>query len=109
MNRTVAIASLVAFAALAPAASGSAYAAEKAQIVTFDPTGSIGTYPWRANADGTIAGFWFDSTDNTTKGFLRAPDGTITSFDNPDSKVTAAYGINNTGLATGYYSVDAGN
>src|SRR5262249_21733486 len=60
-------------------------------------------------ADGTIAGFWYDPTAQENKAFLRAPDGTITSFDHPDSKVTAAYAIDNDGIATGYYSVDEGN
>ena len=84
-------------------------AAAKSQIVTFDPAGSIGTYPWQANEDGSIAGFWFDSGDNVTKSFIRAPDGTITEFDHLDSRVTAAYGINNEGTSTGYWTVDAGN
>src|SRR4051812_38094117 len=44
----------------------------KPTIVTFDPAGSIGTYPWRSNEDGTITGFWYDSTAQETKGFLRA-------------------------------------
>ena len=63
---------------------GSAFstaASAKAQIVTFDPAGSIGTYPWQTSEDGSIVGFWYDSTEQVTKGFIRAPDGTITSFD----------------------------
>src|ERR1051325_9397032 len=70
-------------------------AAGKAQIVTFDPAGSIGTYPWQANEDGSIVGCGYDSAENVTKGFIRAPDGTITEFDHVDSKVTAAYDITN--------------
>src|SRR4051794_3939447 len=83
--------------------------AAKAQIVTFDPQGSIGTYPWASNNDGTIVGFWYDSVEQVTKGFIRAPDGTITSFDHADSKGTAAYGLNSKDVGTGDYTVVEGN
>jgi hypothetical protein len=36
-------------------------------------------------------------------GFLRAPDGTFTTFDPPGSGATQAYGINPAGAITGYY------
>src|SRR6478672_3934382 len=74
---------------------GISTALARAQVVTFDPAGSLDTYPWRANDDGCIAGFWYDSSEQVTKAFIRTPDGTITSFDHTDSRVTAAYGINN--------------
>jgi len=81
----------------------------KPQIITFDPAGSIGTYPWQANEDGSIAGFWYDSSAKETKGFIRTPDGTITEFDHAGSKTTAAYDINGSGVSTGYWTVDEGN
>ena len=107
--RRAVLLSFASFATLAIAGQPSAASAGKGTIVTFDPPGALDTYPWSANADGSIVGFWYDPTDNTTKSFIRAPDGSFTTFDHADSKVTAAYSINKTGIATGYYTVDEGN
>ena len=83
-------------------APGSASA--KARITTFDPKDLIGTYPWESNADGSIVGFWYNGNDDITRGFIRAPDGTLTTFDNDGSQVTAAYGINRKNVSTGYWT-----
>ena len=43
-----------------------------ATIVTFDPSGSVGTYPYGENALGAITGFYKDGS-NLYHGFLRTP------------------------------------
>jgi len=80
-----------------------------ARIVTIDPPNSIATYAWSLNDKGEMTGFYFDGSDGTTKGFVRKPDGIITTFQHPTSKVTAAYGIDTRGRAAGYWSTDDGN
>ena len=57
-------------------------AARSQTFTTFDPPGSQGTAPGSINPAGQIAGSYFDSSF-ATHGFLRNPDGTITSFDVP--------------------------
>jgi hypothetical protein len=42
-------------------------------------------------------------------GFLRAPDGTITTFDAPGSRSTTASSINPAGAITGFYSATSGH
>jgi hypothetical protein len=51
-------------------------------FTTFDPPGSQGTSPASINPAGQIVGTYFDS-NFATHGFVRATDGTITSFDAP--------------------------
>jgi hypothetical protein len=80
-----------------------------ARMVTIDPPNSIATYAWSLNDKGEITGFYFDGNDGSTKGFVRKPDGTIAIFQHPTSQVTAAYGIDTRGRATGYWSTDDGN
>lgn len=60
---------------LQPSAWGQTFA-------TFDPPGSQGTSPVSINPAGEIVGSYFDSSFET-HGFLRAKDGTVTSFDAP--------------------------
>src|SRR5258708_38874851 len=52
--------------------------ARKVTIITFDPLGSVQTMPMSINAGGAITGAYSDGA--TTPGFLRMPDGTITTF-----------------------------
>ena len=54
--------------------------AQKPIIITFDPTGSVNTQPWSISDTGWITGNWTD-VGGTEHGFVRAPDGEITSFD----------------------------
>jgi len=54
--------------------------AQKPIIITFDPTGSVGTQPWSISDSGWITGNWTDG-NGVTHGFVRAPDGAITSYD----------------------------
>src|SRR5437016_809475 len=81
----------------------------KQNIVTIDPPNSIATYAWSLNNKGIITGFYYDGSGGSTKGFVRAGDGTITTFDHPTSEVTAAYGIDGKGRVAGYWSTDDGN
>jgi hypothetical protein len=69
---------------------------------SFDPSGSIATYPTSINKAGVIAGYYEDSGD-VYHGFVRATDGTITSFDPPGSTGTTVTGINRAGTIVGYY------
>jgi hypothetical protein len=64
------------------------------------------------NPKGTIAGAYVDA-NNGNHGFVRARDGTITTFDVPDAGAgafqgTSPFGINAQGAITGYY-IDASN
>src|SRR5437868_5840441 len=69
---------------------------------TFDPPGSINTFPMSINKTGSIAGQYLDS-NNVAHGFVRAPDGTITSFDPTGSIETLAYSINARSVIAGSY------
>ena len=59
-------------------------------IITFDAPGAgtgpqQGTLAYAINQAGTIAGYYFDSNP-VTHGFLRAPDGSFTTFDAPGGR-----------------------
>src|SRR5262249_6702453 len=61
-------------------------------FTTFDAPGACtaqsctqpfqGTFAWNINPAGAIAGYYNDSS-NVAHGYMRAPDGTITTFDAP--------------------------
>ncbi|MFL5237477.1 MAG: hypothetical protein ACJ8EL_07715, partial [Rhizomicrobium sp.] len=59
------------------------------------------------NADGTIAGYFGDG-NFVNHGFLRAADGTLTTFDVPGAVSTVANSINDNGEIAGYYNDNAG-
>lgn len=54
------------------------------------------------NKDGTVAGAYF-GTDNNPHGYTRAKDGTFTEFDAPGSIATYPFGINDSGVTTGFF------
>src|ERR1700678_1647874 len=87
---------LVAFGSHAAAAAQPVY-------TTFDPPGSVETFPESINDTGAISGWYYDSK-GMPHGFVRTNDGTITSFDPPGSTATFSYGINRTGVIAGYYA-----
>lgn len=69
--------------------------------------GGQGTYAMSINPEGAIAGSYFDE-DTVGHGFLRAPDGKFTSFDDPDASLTSylgtfAWNINPAGVIAGNY------
>src|ERR1700730_8920467 len=87
-------------------------------IITFDAPGAgttgpfQGTYGNDINPEGAIVGFDLDAM-TVFHGFLRAPDGTITTFEAPGSGTgfaegTAAFSINPAGAIAGGV-VDANN
>jgi uncharacterized membrane protein len=72
-------------------------------FVTFDPPGSTFTSPQGIDAAGTITGSYSDA-NGATHGFVRAADGTITTFDVPDATFgTIPSAINSAGTIVGYY------
>src|SRR5215469_15691421 len=90
-------------------------------ITTFDAPGAgtaadQGTIAFAVNLSGAIAGFTRD-TNNARHGFLRAPDGTFTIFDDPNAGTcstscgnigngqgTRAYAINPSGQIVGFFT-----
>jgi hypothetical protein len=94
---------------------------KKTTITTFDAPGAgtapgQGTFANGMNNTGAITGFIRDA-NAARHGFLRAPDGTFTSFDDPDAGTclascgaigngqgTRAYAINPSGEITGFYT-----
>jgi len=90
------------FAVLAPAVQASA------EITAFDAPGAgtgagQGTQAIGINGFGEIMGYYYDSS-GVSHGFLRAPNGTIITFDPQGSTGTIAWGFNLEGAITGYYS-----
>lgn len=76
----------------------------RAKIISFDPPGSVRTNPTSINAEGEITGWYLDSNE-TDHGFVRAGDGTITTFDvSKDNCGTVAWSINRKGVITGTFS-----
>src|SRR5439155_7939067 len=93
----------------------------KTTITKFDAPGAgtaagQGTFPSGINPSGTITGFIRDA-NAARHGFLRAPDGTFTIFDDPaagtcstscgtigNGQGTRAYAINPSGEITGFYT-----
>jgi hypothetical protein len=98
---------------------------KKTSITTFDAplagtAAGQGTFPSGVNDSGAITGFVRDA-NVARHGFLRAPDGTFSSFDDPNAGIcsascgtigpgqgTRAYSINQSGEITGFYSDNSG-
>lgn len=84
--------------------------AKDGTLTSFDPPGSVFTFPGAINPAGEIAGYWCDFS--TCHGFLRTAEGAITSFDPPGSVFTfetpdnnqVHVGINPAGAITGGYT-----
>jgi uncharacterized membrane protein len=84
-------------AASAPAALAAA------QYTTFDVSGASGTAADGVNAKGTVVGTYWDRA-YTYHGFIRAANGTITTFDAPEgATVMDARTLNRRGTAIGWY------
>ncbi len=72
-------------------------------ITTFDAPGDVnGIATSDINPAGEIAGYYLDASD-VGHGFLRARDGTITTFVVPGANATDANSINPAGAITGWY------
>jgi len=81
----------------------------QAKIITFDVpvadefTPHSGTFPCCINTVGFITGTYLDA-NGVRHGFLRAPNGHITTFDVPNSAgMPAIHGMNDLGMITGDY------
>ncbi len=80
---------------------------DRGTYITFDAPGA-GTGPYEGTSAyavsdfGEIVGSYFDASFKA-HGFLRTPDGTITSFDVPNSTATIPATINVWGAITGQY------
>jgi uncharacterized membrane protein len=77
------------------------------KIITFDAPGAgtgagQGSQAPGISPTGAITGYYVDAS-GVYHGFVRAPDGSITSFDPPNSAGTEAWSINAMGAITGYY------
>jgi hypothetical protein len=80
------------------------------ELAEFDPPGSVFTMVCEEtclNDSGAATGFYVDA-NGTAHGFLRLADGTVQSFDAPNSSGTIAASITNEGEIAGYV-VDADN
>ena len=89
----------------------SSYAANingEATYVSFSVPGAIqGTFPMSINASMTVTGY-YNPSSTETRGFLRDPDGTFTTFDIPGAVLTVPESINTAGDVTGFYQLPAG-
>ena len=75
------------------------------QIVTFDYPGASHTEAVSINATGAVTGIWSDGA--VVHGFVRQPDGTMTTFDIPGADPafgTRPSSINKNGYITGNYA-----
>jgi hypothetical protein len=72
------------------------------QFVTFDPPGSTSTTPSGITPDGTITGYYSD-TSGVQHGFLRDRNGSFTTFDPPGSTSTFVASISTNGAIAGTY------
>lgn len=77
-------------------------------IISFDAPGATATTPQAVNASGVVAGYYVDESDHYHS-FIRAVDGTFTTFDEPQATKhkehgTFAQSINSKGAVVGYYN-----
>jgi len=89
------------------ASVASAHVGPAGTFTTFDAPGAAlvpfsGTAPTSINPAGTITGSYIDAS-SLGHGFLRARDGTFTSFDPAGSIFTQPAAINPAAVITGYY------
>src|SRR5262249_49490956 len=75
-------------------------------FTSFDPPGSIDTFPFAINPAGAVTGFYVDASTGP-HGSLRAPNGTITPFD-PGSTFTLPVAVTPVGVITGAFSDASG-
>jgi hypothetical protein len=71
-------------------------------LTTFDPPGSVETYPSSINSVGAITGNYMDAA-STVHGFVRDPLGMIVLFDPVGSKEPEPKALNDGGAIVGFY------
>jgi hypothetical protein len=93
------------------AAIAFALPAQGQTTVTFDIPGSVNMFGGGISQDGAITGAYFDLSVHKRFGFVRTPDGRITTFIAPADHSSGAtgVGINSAGVITGGYGIFAGN
>ena len=109
--RRIGILMSILFTCLFSAAWSQAQAEPKHEFTTIDVPGAGDTVAIDINPEGVIVGFYLDPPNFAFQGFLRARDGTITTFDAPGAGTVYPMGtlgasINPAGAITGYY-IDA--
>ena len=110
MKKLSLILTLILCTCLVLAASSQAQATTTHQFTTIDVPGSVATLALQTAPGGGVIGYYIDDVGFAFHGFLRAPDGTITTFDAPGagtqaafSQGTFAYGLNPAGAIAGVY------
>ncbi len=73
------------------------------KFATFDPAGSTNTFVVGLSSKNAVGGIYFDSTGSFHGFVRRASDGTITSFDAPNSRATSSNNIDPAGTIAGAY------
>jgi hypothetical protein len=111
--RRIRILMSIPLACLVSAAWSQAQAGPKPEFTTIDVPGAAATLAFANNPAGAIAGTYLAPPDFSFQGFLRAKDGTISTFDAPDAGTfypegTLGQSINPAGAIAGNYA-DAGN
>jgi hypothetical protein len=77
--------------------------ADQRAIIEFDPSGSVATIPQAINPADVITGTYLES-GGVARGFVRAKDGVITSFEYPTAALIGNFTfINPEGVVTGNY------
>jgi hypothetical protein len=73
-------------------------------VTTFDAPGlNAGTFPNGITPSGVVVGYYIPADFSAVHGFLRAPDGAVTTFDAPGSFLTFPFAISANGVITGNY------
>jgi probable HAF family extracellular repeat protein len=76
-------------------------------ITTFSPTeGSSITVPFAINNAGRIVGY-HTNPQGISHGFLRQPNGSITTFEAPGATLIFPESINSAGAIAGYYQANS--
>jgi hypothetical protein len=87
--------------------AGTSVAQAKQKFVEIQIAGAVNVYAGDINDNGDVTGYFTDSS-GASHGFLRAADGTITTFDVPGASSTSAFSINNADQIAGDSSLNLG-
>ena len=91
-------------AAICVAGTAISFSAQAEQFITFNVPGGTNVYGGIINSTSSVTGFYTDRT-RAQHTFLRAPDGTITTFDaGPGTQYTTPAGLTRSGMIVGQYT-----
>jgi hypothetical protein len=105
------ISARVAKLALLMMAATATVAAEPISFTSFDISGATSYFVAGINDEGLVAGSW-TATDGSEIGFMRAPDGRIsTPIVHPDdnTRTTVLRAVNDDGVVAGFYGANVSN